>query len=109
MEGGVIEVTSAMHYEARQTLHVNNSVPLIFGKWHAGRRPQLRRLAQISSTLFQRNLLKYYYADFCDGAGAGWLAHGFEQFKENKLYRLKRIYADEYKRSYVLIEICWIL
>lgn len=29
MEGGVIEVTSAMHYEARQTLHVNNSVPLI--------------------------------------------------------------------------------
>ncbi len=35
---------------------------------------------------------------------AGWLAHWFEQLKENKLYRPEQIYAGEHNRPYVPIE-----
>ena len=58
---------------------------------------QVRVNSSKSLALFQRNLLKYYYADLCDGAGRGMVGRG------------ERIYADEYKQSYVPIEICWIL
>ena len=34
----------------------------------------------------------------------GWLAHWFEQLKENKLYRPDQIYAGEHNRPYVPIE-----
>ncbi|HEX3204584.1 MAG TPA: citrate synthase [Nitrospiraceae bacterium] len=35
---------------------------------------------------------------------AGWLAHWFEQLKENKLYRPDQIYAGDHNRPYVPIE-----
>lgn len=35
---------------------------------------------------------------------AGWLAHWFEQLRENKLYRPDQIYAGEHNRPYVPIE-----
>lgn len=35
---------------------------------------------------------------------SGWLAHWFEQLKENKLYRPDQIYAGEHGRPYVPIE-----
>ncbi len=35
---------------------------------------------------------------------AGWLAHWFEQLKENKLYRPDQIYAGEHNRPYVPLE-----
>jgi len=35
---------------------------------------------------------------------AGWLAHWFEQLRENKLFRPDQIYSGEHNRSYVPIE-----
>ncbi|MBI3602984.1 MAG: citrate synthase [Nitrospirae bacterium] len=35
---------------------------------------------------------------------AGWLAHWFEQLRENKLYRPDQIYSGEHNRAYVPIE-----
>ncbi|MEW6543554.1 MAG: citrate synthase [Nitrospirota bacterium] len=35
---------------------------------------------------------------------AGWLAHWFEQLRENKLYRPEQIYAGEHNRPYVPID-----
>lgn len=35
---------------------------------------------------------------------AGWLAHWFEQLRENKLYRPDQIYAGEHNRPYVPID-----
>jgi citrate synthase len=35
---------------------------------------------------------------------AGWLAHWFEQLKENKLYRPEQVYSGEHNRPYVPID-----
>ena len=35
---------------------------------------------------------------------AGWLAHWFEQLRENKLFRPDQIYSGEHNRPYVPID-----
>jgi len=35
---------------------------------------------------------------------AGWLAHWFEQLKENKLYRPEQVYSGDHNRPYVPID-----
>ena len=35
---------------------------------------------------------------------AGWLAHWFEQLRENKLFRPDQIYSGEHNRPYVPVE-----
>jgi len=47
--------------------------------------------------------LEFFTPIFAMARGAGWLAHWFEQLKENKLYRPEQIYAGEHDRPYVPI------
>jgi citrate synthase len=48
--------------------------------------------------------LEFFTPIFAMARGAGWLAHWFEQLKENKLYRPEQIYAGEHNREYVPID-----
>lgn len=48
--------------------------------------------------------LEFFTPIFAMARVAGWLAHWFEQLKENKLYRPEQIYAGEHNRPYVSIE-----
>lgn len=48
--------------------------------------------------------LEFFTPIFAMARVAGWLAHWFEQLKENKLYRPEQIYAGEHNRPYVPIE-----
>ncbi|HJU05455.1 MAG TPA: citrate synthase [Nitrospiraceae bacterium] len=48
--------------------------------------------------------LDFYTPIFAMARVAGWLAHWFEQLKENKLFRPEQIYAGEHNRPYVPIE-----
>jgi citrate synthase len=48
--------------------------------------------------------LEFFTPIFAVARAAGWLAHWFEQLKENKLYRPEQIYAGEHNRPYVPIE-----
>ena len=47
--------------------------------------------------------LEFFTPIFAMARVAGWLAHWFEQLKENKLYRPEQIYAGEHNRPYVPI------
>src|SRR2546428_215730 len=48
--------------------------------------------------------VEFFTPIFAMARVAGWLAHWFEQLKENKLYRPDQIYAGEHNRPYVPIE-----
>jgi citrate synthase len=48
--------------------------------------------------------LEFFTPIFAIARVAGWLAHWFEQLKENKLYRPEQIYDGEHNRPYVPIE-----
>jgi len=48
--------------------------------------------------------LEFFTPIFAMARVAGWLAHWFEQLKENKLYRPDQIYAGEHGRAYVPID-----
>jgi citrate synthase len=48
--------------------------------------------------------LEFFTPIFAIARVAGWLAHWFEQLKENKLYRPEQIYDGEHDRPYVPIE-----
>jgi citrate synthase len=48
--------------------------------------------------------LEFFTPIFAIARVAGWLAHWFEQLKENKLYRPEQIYDGEHNRPYVSIE-----
>jgi citrate synthase len=48
--------------------------------------------------------LEFFTPMFAMARVAGWLAHWFEQLKENKLYRPEQIYAGDHNRPYVPIE-----
>lgn len=48
--------------------------------------------------------VEFFTPIFAIARVAGWLAHWFEQLKENKLYRPEQIYAGEHNRPYVPIE-----
>jgi citrate synthase len=48
--------------------------------------------------------LEFFTPIFAMARGVGWLAHWFEQLKENKLYRPEQIYAGEHNREYVPID-----
>ena len=48
--------------------------------------------------------LEFFTPIFAMARVAGWLAHWFEQLKENKLYRPEQIYDGEHNRPYVPIE-----
>lgn len=48
--------------------------------------------------------LEFFTPIFAIARVAGWLAHWFEQLKENKLYRPEQIYAGEHNRPYVPVE-----
>lgn len=47
--------------------------------------------------------LEFFTPIFAMARVAGWLAHWFEQLKENKLYRPEQIYDGEHNRPYVPI------
>jgi citrate synthase len=48
--------------------------------------------------------VEFFTPVFAIARVAGWLAHWFEQLKENKLYRPEQIYSGEHNRPYVPIE-----
>jgi citrate synthase len=48
--------------------------------------------------------LEFFTPIFAMARVAGWLAHWFEQLKENKLYRPEQIYDGQHNRPYVPIE-----
>lgn len=48
--------------------------------------------------------LEFFTPIFAMSRVAGWLAHWFEQLKENKLYRPDQIYEGEHGRAYVPID-----
>lgn len=48
--------------------------------------------------------LEFFTPIFAMARVAGWLAHWFEQLKENKLYRPEQIYDGQHNRPYIPIE-----
>lgn len=48
--------------------------------------------------------LEFFTPIFAMARVAGWLAHWFEQLKENKLYRPEQIYAGEHNRPYIPVD-----
>ncbi|WP_447980546.1 citrate synthase [Candidatus Nitrospira bockiana] len=48
--------------------------------------------------------VEFFTPIFAMARVSGWLAHWFEQLKENKLYRPEQIYAGEHDRPYIPIE-----
>ena len=48
--------------------------------------------------------VEFFTPIFAMARVAGWLAHWFEQLRENKLYRPDQIYAGDHNRPYVPIE-----
>jgi citrate synthase len=48
--------------------------------------------------------VEFFTPIFAMARVAGWLAHWFEQLRENKLFRPEQIYEGDHNRPYVSID-----